>query len=86
MLIDEPSAEQFLRCLNFFNRRFQTANIFCFLTMGAGKTMDTSLSRTRILIYFSPEQNVERMLALQAENGSAIRFLVMEGKEGIGNR
>ena len=81
VLIDEPGKEQFLRYFNFFERRFQTANIFCFLSMGAGRTVETTFSRTRILIYHSPEQSVQQMLTLQGEKGSAIRFFVMKGKE-----
>lgn len=79
VLLDEPAAEQLQRYRAFFDNRLQIAN-YNFI---AGKEISTS---SRILIYFSPEQSVERMLALQAEQGSAVRFLVMEGKEGIGNR
>ncbi len=80
VLIDEPTLEQFRRYLNFFKGQFQTANIFCFMTMGAGKTTATPMSRTRVLLYQSPEQSVEQMLALQAERNSAIRFFVIGEK------
>ena len=80
VLIDEPAPEQYQRYLNFFRGQFQTVNIFCFMTMGAGRTTATPLSRTRILLYQSPEQSVEQMLALQAEKNSAIRFFVISEK------
>ena len=47
---------------------------------GAGKTTATPMSRTRVLLYQSPEQSVEQMLALQAERNSAIRFFVIGEK------
>ena len=50
------------------------------MTMGAGKTTATPMSRTRVLLYQSPEQSVEQMLALQAERNSAIRFFVIGEK------
>ena len=86
VLMNGPTKEQFLRCLNLFRKHFQTANIFCFLTMNAARTIETPLSRTRLLIYYSPEQSVEQMLALQSEPGSKIRFFVMEGKEAGSGR
>ena len=76
VLLDEPTVEQLQRFRTFFGDRLQIAN-YNFI---AKKEIPTS---SRILIYYSPEQSVAQMLALQSENGSAIRFLVMEGKEAI---
>ncbi len=77
VLIDKPTLEQYRRYQIFFNGQFQTVNIFGFMSMGAGKTVATPLSRTRILLYESPSQSVSQMLALQEEKGSAIRFFVV---------
>ena len=74
VLIDEPEREQFLQYRTFFRNRLQTAN-YSFVTS------KTAWKHGKILIYYSPEQSVEEMLALQSEPGSKIRFFVMAGKE-----
>ena len=74
VLVDEPPWEQFLQCRAIFKNRLQTAN-------HSFVTSKTAPEHGKILIYYSPEQSVEQMLALQSESGSKIRFFVMEGKE-----